>query len=112
MASCNLFPAARRQFDLKDCRTASSLSSTRDERSGLLTHIAATARRLRVQVSGRMLWIDPNLSSDLFRAIFSLRQEIPKLGGFPVWVRIAVANNLNHAKPPKSERDFVCRLVA
>jgi hypothetical protein len=28
------------------------------ERSSLLTHIAATARRLRIQVSGRMVWID------------------------------------------------------
>jgi hypothetical protein len=30
----------------------------RGAQSGLLTHIAATARRLRIQVSGRTVWID------------------------------------------------------
>jgi len=37
---------------------ASQRLITTDERSGLHTRIAATARRLRVQISGRMVWID------------------------------------------------------
>jgi hypothetical protein len=32
-----------------------------DKQSGLQTHIAATARRLRIQVSGRTVWIDQTL---------------------------------------------------
>jgi len=35
-----------------------SPSMPADEQFGLHTRIAATARRLRIQVSGRMVWID------------------------------------------------------
>jgi PRC-barrel domain len=44
------------------------------KRSGLLTRIAMTARRLRVQIPGRMVWIDQTLSSKDKVMVRSLRQ--------------------------------------
>jgi hypothetical protein len=37
---------------------SSPVINQRGEQSELLTHIATTARRLRIQLSGRTVWID------------------------------------------------------